>query len=97
MNRFFLITSLFLLVSLVSAEAQNTVSGRVTDAETGEPIVGVNIYLANTTIGTTSRQGGNYVLKTTAKGPFRLVFSFVGYQAKTVQIKIEETGFEPAG
>lgn len=89
MNRLLLITFFLLLFGLTLAEAQNTISGKVTDAETGEPIVGVNIYLANTTIGATSRQDGNYVLKTTEKGQFQLIFSFVGYHRKIKNVEIK--------
>jgi hypothetical protein len=59
---------------------QRTVSGRVTDAEDNKPIVGASVFIANTTVGTTTDSTGNYNLKIQETGSFTLAVSFVGYQ-----------------
>ena len=79
-----LILFLFLFSSFIIAQGQ-TISGRVTSYETGEALVGVNILLKNTTIGTATDQTGNFTIE--AKGlPISLVFSSIGYQKQTVEI-----------
>lgn len=60
------------------------VSGTVTDAQTEEPLPGVNIVVEGTTIGTTTDMDGNYTIEAPADGT--LTFSFVGYQEQSIQI-----------
>ena len=61
------------------------VSGTVTDAQSGEPLPGVNIVVQGTTTGTTTNMDGEYSIKVPADAT--LVFSFVGYQEVTVGIE----------
>lgn len=77
----------FLFVS-ASAAAQTTITGIVKDAETGETLPGVNIYLANTTIGDATNGRGSYKITTTETGSYELVFSFIGFQKKVEPIKV---------
>ncbi|MBS3771049.1 MAG: TonB-dependent receptor [Bacteroidales bacterium] len=60
------------------------ISGTVTNTE-GEPLPGVNIVVQGTTIGTTTDMDGNYTIEAPADAT--LLFSFVGYQEKTIQIE----------
>jgi iron complex outermembrane receptor protein len=39
-------------------------TGKITDKETGNPIVGVNVYLPELKAGTITDTAGNYILKT---------------------------------
>ncbi len=62
-----------------------TISGKVTDLSTDEPLPGVNILAKGTTIGTVTDVDGNYRL-TVADDVTTLVFSSVGYVRKEVPI-----------
>lgn len=64
------------------AQKQN-VSGTVTDATTGESMVGVSVYVKGTQSGTTTNVKGEYTLNTVSTGQI-LVFSFIGM--KTTEI-----------
>jgi len=66
-------------------QQQHEVSGTVTDAQTGEPLPGVNIVVQGTTTGTTTNMDGEYSIE--APEDATLVFSFVGYQEVTVDIE----------
>lgn len=77
----------FLLLT-TSAAAQTTITGIVKDAETGETMPGVNVYLANTTIGDATNGRGSYKITTTETGSYELVFSFIGYNKKVETIKV---------
>src|SRR5690625_3971655 len=69
-----------LLVLCSVAFSQNsTVSGTVTDAESGETLPGVNITVKGTTTGTATDADGAYEL-TVESLRDTLVFSFIGYQ-----------------
>ncbi len=80
--------SLVLLVSLGTgvALAQTTISGTVTDADTKETLVGVNILVKGKVIGTISDLSGNFTLNVAQAPPFTLVFSMVGYTPQEVEI-----------
>lgn len=68
------------------AFAQQTVTGTVVDAETGETLPGVNIRVKDSdTRGTVSDFDGNFTL-TLEPGEEILVFSYVGYTAQEVGI-----------
>ena len=65
--------------------AQRTVSGKITSAEDGSGVPGVNVVLKGTTTGTTSDLDGNYRLSV-PEGGGTLVYSFVGLEAQELQI-----------
>ncbi len=72
--------------------AQHTVSGTITDAQTGEPLPMVNVVIKGETRGTTSDLDGNYRIEV-SESQFTngsLVFSFIGYQRNEVAIKATE-------
>jgi len=65
---------------------QQEISGTVTDAETGDPLPGVNVRATqDPTIGTSTNQDGEYSL-TVPDDVTSLTFSFVGYQEQQVDI-----------
>lgn len=64
---------------------QETVSGTVTNAQTGEPMIGVNILVVGTSTGTVTDADGHYSL-TVPSLQDTLRFSFIGFQTKTVPI-----------
>lgn len=71
---------IFLCFTGVLAHAQNvTISGTVTDKATREPIPGASITVKGTTSATSTNSNGKYALSTTAKTPFTVLVSYVGY------------------
>jgi TonB-linked SusC/RagA family outer membrane protein len=64
---------------------QHGVTGIVTDADTGEPLPGVNIMIQGTTTGTVTDVNGRYSL--TAEENASLVFSFVGYESVVMPVE----------
>ncbi|GEO06851.1 membrane protein [Adhaeribacter aerolatus] len=78
---------IFLLsFTVVSALAQNQISGKVTDARTGEALPFVSIYIKNTTIGTSTDENGSYRIKL-SNLPDSLTASFVGYKNQSKFVK----------
>ncbi|MFO8029673.1 MAG: carboxypeptidase-like regulatory domain-containing protein, partial [Cyclonatronaceae bacterium] len=70
--------------AVANAQTQ-TITGTVYDAEDESTLPGVNIIVEGTTIGTTTDADGNYELEVPADAE-RLLFSFVGFEERSVQI-----------
>ncbi len=84
-------TTLLSIKSNVRAtqEATYTVSGYVTDAESGETIVGATVYVPDRDRGTTTNQYGFFSLSLKADSVI-FVFSHLSYTAQTVRIWLEQ-------
>ena len=61
-----------------------TVTGVVVEEGRGEPLPGANVRIKDTAEGTSTDLNGRYRLDGLAPGAYDLVFSFVGFQRKTV-------------
>lgn len=59
---------------------QVTIKGKVTDAGTKEPLIGVYVVVKDTMLGATTDFDGNYELMV-PRGKNTLVYSYVGYQS----------------
>ncbi|HDR68310.1 MAG TPA: SusC/RagA family TonB-linked outer membrane protein, partial [Bacteroidaceae bacterium] len=73
----------FSITSFAYAQPRQ-ITGTVTDAETNEPLLGVNVTVRGTTVGTITTGNGTYSLN--ASSGQTLVFSYVGYVNETVLI-----------
>jgi len=76
--------STLLLLSLFSF-AQFTISGKVIDADSKEPLAAASVFAQNTTRGTTTDTNGVFNLQL-EKGGYELVISFTGYVAKSISV-----------
>ncbi len=64
---------------------QQSVTGKVTDSQTGSPMPGVNVVIKGTTTGTSTDAEGKYTLSMTDKN-VTLVFSFIGYVTQEIPL-----------
>lgn len=76
---------LLILISPIFLFGQQTITGTVTDVETGEPLIGVNILAKGTTTGTITDFEGTYSLDV-PEGASELVFSYTGYSDLTLTL-----------
>jgi TonB-linked SusC/RagA family outer membrane protein len=82
------ILSLFLVFCwiVLSANAQQkTITGTVTGADDGQPVIGCTVQLKGTSIGITTDVNGKYSL-TIPQNAATLVFSFIGMKSQEVEI-----------
>jgi TonB-linked SusC/RagA family outer membrane protein len=79
------LTAVLMLASSELWAQERVVFGRVTDAEDGLGLPGVNVVLQGTTNGTVTNVDGNYSL-TVPSGEGTLVFTFVGMTTEEVPI-----------
>lgn len=63
-------------------------TGTVKDANSGDVLPGVNVYLAGTTNGDMTDSEGVYAFRSDLVGTLDLVFSFVGYKRKVVKVHL---------
>jgi TonB-linked SusC/RagA family outer membrane protein len=84
-----LLLSLSSILLSFQLDAQTKISGTVTDAESGEPLIGANILIVGTGTGTVTDFDGKYLLEI-SDGATQLRFSYTGYATQTIDIK-EET------
>ncbi|GAB5408077.1 MAG: hypothetical protein BalsKO_04420 [Balneolaceae bacterium] len=70
------------------ATAQNyfTISGRVLESITLEPIAAAQIFLNGTTIGTSSDADGNFILDEIPAGIHELAIRFIGFENITLEL-----------
>jgi len=82
-----LITSCFILGIALPGLAQTTVSGTVTDSQTGEVLPGVNVIVKGMPMrGTSTNQNGTYEL-TVPSSQDTLVYSFIGYLKQEIPVR----------
>ena len=66
--------------------AQGHLEGKIND-EKGIPLIGANIFLENTSKGTTTDANGKFHLDFNGEFPFEIKVSFIGFQSKNVTVK----------
>ena len=90
LRRIFLSLILMFTFFLSAFTQDFRISGKVTDSGSGEPVPGATIAIKGTTNGTITDLNGVYELSA-ASGDVTLVFSFVGYKTKEVQVEGRST------
>lgn len=75
---------MFAMLTFQFANAQQVITGAITDSETGEGLPGVNILVKGTTTGTVTDLEGNYSVS--ANEPDVLVISSVGYRSQEIVV-----------
>jgi hypothetical protein len=81
---------LILFLFIFNAASAQTIKGKVTDAATGEPLVGATVSLADTKFATIVNLDGSYVLKNIPAGKYEIKVKYSGYEKekiKDVQVK----------
>ncbi len=86
-----IITILCLCLSVV-AFSQTTVTGTVVD-QANEPVLGANIIVTGTSVGTVTDLNGNFSLTLDQSPPFSIEISSIGYQSVTHEVTSNNQSF----
>lgn len=86
MKQFYI--SMLLALTSIYTYSQNTLSGNVSEAETGEPLEQVSVYIPQLENGTVTDQNGNYSLKNLPEGNYKLVISYIGFETYSTSVEI---------
>lgn len=81
------IVTLVCTLEMVSAQQRALVTGKVTDAATGEELIGVNVARKGSSAGTITDMDGNYTLEAVNLQTDILVFSYVGYVTTEIPVQ----------
>ena len=82
-------TLLLLALPLCIFGQKITISGYIKDAQSGESLIGANVFVANDKSGTVVNEYGFYSITIKPTDTIRVVYSFIGYapQAKALMLK----------
>ncbi len=69
----------------LSNSVSNQISGIVLDLKTGEPLIGVNVLIKDTFIGTATDNFGKFTVSNLKQGKYDLVISMIGYRKKNIR------------
>jgi iron complex outermembrane receptor protein len=83
-----LLTAFFALLLPVMASAQFTLSGKITDGQTAQPLPGATISLQNTAISTVTDATGNYRINNLQAGNYSLKVTYIGYETAIKNITL---------
>ncbi|MCK6620807.1 MAG: TonB-dependent receptor [Calditrichaceae bacterium] len=86
-SRYGLILSVLLLLNLAPAFAGTTgkIIGTVKDKSTGESLIGANVMLEGTSLGSSTDQDGFYVILNVPPGTYQLAAHYIGYAPITIE------------
>ena len=91
LKKVLLSTALLLYSVLLFSQTRYTISGTVTDSQTGEPLPGVVIKIANTNFGAQSNEAGKFsILADLNKSGYTITYSYLSYQPKSIKFNAGE-------
>ncbi len=78
------------LISLIGyspilAQQKGTISGYVLDKETGEAIIGANVLIENSNIGTITDLEGKFKIENVDPGKYNIIVSYISYSKLTIK------------
>jgi len=95
---------LILFSSIIWSQEKAILTGKVTDAKTGDPLPGVNVVIKGTYYGAATDINGNYIIRDLNPGTYNIDVSLIGYklvqftgvkinpsERKILNVKMEET------
>jgi len=71
-------------------ENVGTIAGTVTDAETGEPLVGASVAIPFLSLGAATDLNGQFRLANVPAGTHRVTVSYAGYERAQRQVRVED-------
>jgi len=69
---------------------QGTIKGQVIDSETGDPVIGANIIMVSSMLGTCSDINGQFEFRNIHSGEYELLASCMGYQSMKTLVFVEK-------
>lgn len=74
-----------LIHSLSTAQEKGNIKGMVIDKQSGEPIVGANVLIENTTIGAATDLEGKFKIQNVEIGKYKIIVSYISYAKLTIK------------
>lgn len=87
-----ILSSVLFLIATAAFAQNGTISGTVTDAVSGETVVGANVMIQGTSVGAATDIDGKFTIPNVKPGTYNLSVTFVTYKAHTIPDVIVEGG-----
>lgn len=84
---------LFLFPTLLLAQKKYTISGIVSDAKNGEPLIGVFVSAKDANQAVITDFNGNYNI-TLSSNKYSIIFNYAGYEEKIVEVDLTKSDFK---
>ena len=68
-----------------------TISGYVTDTKSEQSLIGANIYIEGTSLGSATDEKGYYKITSVNEGTYTIKVSYIGYETLTDTIQLDQT------
>lgn len=87
----------FLLISLLlfgtpflsAQQGSGQIKGTITDATTGDVLIGANVTIKSTSLGCPSDVDGKYIINAVPSGTYTLKVSYIGYRSKETTVEVK--------
>ena len=89
-NSLIVLMNLLLLFTATSLFAQGTIRGVIKDSLTAETLVGANVFLEGTSLGSATDIEGEYRIPRVPEGTYRLRISYIGYKPRTITVTVAD-------
>ena len=73
----------------MNAQSKKTISGYIKDSESGETLIGANVFVTELKAGTTTNVYGYYALSV-PEGTYNLQISYLGYQPSNREVQLKQ-------
>ena len=80
---------IFIILSQILFANQYSLSGYIRDIASGEPLIGANIFVEGTSIGSATDKTGLYRIDGLEEGSYSFKASYIGYKSSSEQIDIK--------
>ena len=86
MSKYILIfCTLILLSSQAAAQGGGKIVGNITDASTGQPLVGCSVFIENLMVGDATDEDGNYLILNIPSGTHNVRAKMLGYNTQMIE------------
>lgn len=86
------IVFLFFGTQSLFAQGSGSISGTVVDKASGEELIGVNVYLEGTSIGTATNNEGEYIIHQVPAGKYTIGVKYIGYKDHSIPATVVANG-----
>jgi len=78
----------FLFITWGFSQA-GSITGSIIDSKTKDPLIGANIYIVGTSLGTASNEKGEYTIQNITPDTYTIKISYIGYESKEIEITLD--------
>ena len=85
----FKFTILLITITISQSLSQGVLRGTVTDSLNNNELIGANVFLVGTSLGSASNVEGKYSISNISEGNYTVKVSYIGYKSKETQVMIK--------